>query len=121
MNNDGYYDTTYSIPGLGGSKDPSPKTQPSNPMPSWYDFQNVSYPVRSTTSTTSTHTTHSSIISTTSTTPDTSIHESTTMTTYSTSSSIPESSDILVPIIAASVVVFVLIGGVLLAKKLIGK
>ena len=121
LNNDGYYDTIYSIPGLAGSEDPSPKTQPSAPMPSWYDFQNVSYPMRSITPTTSTYTTHNGITSTTSTAPDTSIQESTTMTTHSTLSSIPESSDILVPIITASVVVLVLIGGVLLAKKLIGK
>ena len=121
LNNDGYYDAIYSIPGLAGSQDPSPRTQPSAPMPSWYDFQNVSYPVRSITPTTSTHTTHSSIISPTSTAPNPSNHESTTMTTCSTPSSIPESSDILVPIITASVVVFVVIGGVLLVKKLIGE
>ncbi len=111
---DGFFDSAYSIPGIGNSSDIFSKTTPNGALPDWYVYGPPTTPTTTTSSLlTTTFSTTTFVTSTSSTSQTTTTTESTQTSTPS----IPSSPDVMAPILLTGITLSIA-AGVLVSIKL---
>ncbi len=111
---DGYYDSAYIIPGIAGSIDIFPRTAPNEPVPDWYDYENISFPIidESTSVTSMSETSTITITTSTSTTSSIPTSTETSESTVTTTTK----PNLTIPLIIVTLGITVIIGMILIIK-----